>query len=131
MRLRWVLYLACAASAVAAAPPPPRRQPLSSASALQSQQEASRRERRDRRRASLAAMWGAVSTDPAGVAEFRLHAWRMARLRRIERLATELERRVPLERAGKLVTKEEARHVKHLERLKNQLAAAAAATRKP
>lgn len=127
MRGRWALCLACAASTVAAAPAAPRRQPLPSASAAEEQQETSRRERRDRRRAILAALWGPVSADPAALAEFNLHAWRMARLRRIERLATELARPLLLERVGKLITKEQARHAKHLKRLRDQLVDPAAA----
>lgn len=127
MRARWALCLACVASTVAAAPPAPRRQPPPSASAAQEQQEISRRERRERRRALLAALWGPLSAEPAGIAEFDLHAWRMARLRRIERLATEVDRPLLLERVGKLITKEQARHVKHLKRLKDERAAPAAA----
>lgn len=119
---RWAVCLACAASTVAAAPPATRREAPASASAIQAQHEAQWRQRRDRRRAILAALWGSVSADPAAIAEFGLHAWRMARLRRVERLATELARPALLERVGKLMAKEQARHTKHLRRLKDQLA---------
>lgn len=127
MRARWAVYLMCAVSTVAAAPPAQRPRPQPSASSAEARHEALRRERRDRRREILAALWGPVSADPAAVAEFGLHAWRMARLRRVERLATELERPELLERTGKLLTKEQARHVKHLERLKDQRAMPAVA----
>jgi len=116
------LWLGCAASTVAAAPATERRHepPRPAASTAPAQAEALRLERRNRHRAILEALWGSVSTDPAAIAEFDLHAWRMARLRRMERLATELERPGLLERIGKLIAKEQTRHTKHLKRLADQ-----------
>lgn len=111
-----ILVLCCAVSSVAAAPAAPRSD------------EAARLARRDRHRAILTALWGSASTQPAGLAEFGLHAWRMARLRRMERLAAELARPVLLERIGGLLAKEQARHLKHMKRLQDSTAPAAAAS---
>lgn len=130
-----VLCLAGAVSSVAAAPPaahdPPaqpgkpqaQQKPQAQGKA---QGEAARLARRDRHRALLAALWGSASAQPAGLAEFRLHAWRMARLRRMERLATELARPALVERIGSLLAEEEARHLKHMKRLEAPAAPASA-----
>ena len=124
-----VLWLGCAASSVAAAPAPERRHEAPGSTASRERQapgqtEALRLERRNRHRAILEALWGSVSADPAAIAEFELHAWRMARLRRMERLATELDRAGLPDRIAKLIAKEQARHTKHLKRLADQSTAA-------
>ena len=113
------LVLCCAVSLVAAAPPSAPRDEQPVQAKQQAQGEASRVARRDRHRAILAALWGPVSAEPAGLAEFDLHAWRMARLRRMERLASELARPALLDQITALLAKEQARHLKHMKRLQS------------
>jgi hypothetical protein len=78
----------------------------------------SRDKRRQQHRSALKKKWGDLSERPPVMAEFKTHAWRMARLKRMQLLAEELEKPQLLERVNKLIEQEVARHDKHLEKLK-------------
>lgn len=83
--------------------------------------------RRAARRAKLEALWGDVIQKPPTLVELQLHGWRMARLRRLGRLAALSNKPLLQERITRLEIKEEARHVKQLDRLKRQAEPASAA----
>jgi hypothetical protein len=77
-----------------------------------------RAERRSKRRADLSKRWGHWIEVRAHRPEFTRHAWRMARLRRIHQLAVEQKNTALVERAQKLIDKEQQRHSARLEKLK-------------
>lgn len=79
----------------------------------------SRGKRRDAHRALLKAKWGEHAEHQAPLlAEFRQHAWRMARLKRMLALAEELEKPDLVKRVNASIEKETARHEARLEKLK-------------
>lgn len=104
---------------------PPRTASGSAASSDAAQVEElelakTRDRRRAARRAKLEALWGDLIHTPPALVELQLHGWRMARLRRLGRLAASSNTPALVERITRLETKEEARHVKQLNRLKRQ-----------
>ena len=78
--------------------------------------------RRAARRAKFVALWGDLIEQPPALAELQLHGWRMARLRRLGRLAAVSNKPALGERITRLEAKEEARHVRQLNRLKHPAA---------
>jgi hypothetical protein len=78
----------------------------------------SREERRKAKRAELKAKYGDILDKPAVRAELRVHAQRMARLHRLERIANAKGKEDAEKRVQALVAKENARHDKHMEELK-------------
>jgi hypothetical protein len=78
----------------------------------------SRAERRKAKLAELKAKYGDIVDKPAVRAELRLHAMRMARLHRLERIATAEGKDDAAKRVQALVTKENARHAKRMDELK-------------
>jgi hypothetical protein len=79
-----------------------------------------RAERRKHRIEQLRKMWGDSLSVPAVREEIKMHARRMARLRRMKELAVEAKKTKVVERIDSLITKEEDRHKKHMETLKSQ-----------
>lgn len=82
---------------------------------------ASRDERRKARRAELRAKYGDIMARPAVRSELRLHAQRMARLHRMERIATARGKEDAERRVQALVTRENARHDKRMGELKGSV----------
>lgn len=78
----------------------------------------SRKERRSERREKYEKKWGAFAHGKPAMNEFRLHGWRMAKLRRMRLLAEEMGKKDVVERVDKLIEKEQARHEKALAKLK-------------
>jgi hypothetical protein len=78
----------------------------------------SRTERRKAKLAELKAKYGDIVDKPAVRAELRLHAMRMAKLHRLERIATAQGKDDAAKRVQALVTKENARHDKRMDELK-------------
>lgn len=85
--------------------------------AMQKRHE-SRKDRRDERRQKYEKKWGEFAHGKPAMNEFRLHGWRMAKLRRIRMLAEEMGKDKLVEKVDDLIEKEEARHEKALEKLK-------------
>jgi hypothetical protein len=86
----------------------------------------SRPARAEADRARLLDRWGPVRDNPALRNEFRHHAWRMARLRRIRLLAV-TEGREPLKvRVEQLIAKEDARHEQAMQRFSTPAPSASA-----
>lgn len=83
------------------------------------QLRATRKERRAARLAEIRHHWGAIVAEPAVRAELKVHAWRMARLDRIRELADAEGKKDIVARVDKLITKENARHEKHMGVLKS------------
>lgn len=79
-----------------------------------------RAERRKHRVEELRKMWGDSLSVPAVREEIKVHARRMARLRRMKELAVEEKKTKLVERIDALITKEEDRHKKHMETLKSR-----------
>jgi|GEM_PF-4257810 len=92
--------------------------------------EAARQTRAERvkaRREAIRKRWGDWITRPPVENELRLHAWRLARLEAIKRIATD-EGNVDLAaRCDALVARETARHERRMEALKSEPGAASAA----
>jgi hypothetical protein len=76
----------------------------------------SREARAAAERERIVSRWGPVKDNPTLRAEFRLHAWRMARLHRM-RLVASAEGKEPLKaRIDELIAKERARHEREMEK---------------
>jgi hypothetical protein len=91
----------------------------------------SRMERRDDRRKNFEKKWGDFARGKPAITEFRLHGWRMAKLRRMRLLADELGKDALVAKVDKLIEKEEARHDKALEKLKEGAQDAKSGSGKP
>jgi len=79
----------------------------------------SRDERRQAEKGLLKSKWGDdLLAKPAVRAELRLHAERMAKLRRMKEVADEGDKKQLEERVDKLIEKEDARHKARMEDLK-------------
>lgn len=88
-------------------------------------------EQKERRKAHMAEMrakWGAIQKMPGVREEMRMHASRMARLRRIDKIALEKKKDAVAKRAEAAMEKEKARHEKRMTELKAKGADAGAAT---
>jgi hypothetical protein len=86
--------------------------------------------RDDRRKASiekLKARWGELATNGVGKDELERHARFLANLERIRALAEEKKKVKLIEKIDELVTKEELRHSKNMNKLREGAPAAAAA----
>lgn len=83
-----------------------------------------RKKRRDQHLAEMRAKWGEISKKPGVKEEMRIHARRMSRLRRIEKIATEKKKDAIVKRATAAQEKEKARHQKKMDELKAQPAPA-------
>jgi hypothetical protein len=79
-----------------------------------------RKERRQERREAIKQKWGDLHKHPAVKAELKVHAWRMARLKRIRAVADAEGKKDTVARVDKLIEKEKARHQKHMETLKSK-----------
>jgi len=95
--------------------------------------ELARQRRHQLRRSHLNRRWGgATLRDPEAVAELKMHAERVARLKRIRSLATEKSKDDPIgKRAKDLLTKEEERHEQHMKSIQARVAPAAASAPTP
>jgi hypothetical protein len=91
--------------------------------------EYARQRRHQLRRSHLNRRWGgATLRDPEAVAELKVHAERVAKLKRIRSLAMEKSKDDPLaKRAKDLLSKEEDRHELHMKAIQTRVAPAAAA----
>ena len=80
------------------------------------------RERRQKiRKTSLNRRWGALLQKPEAIEEFKLHAERTARLKRIRSLCLEKGKDDPqAKRAAELLGKEEERHVRRMKEIQAQ-----------
>jgi hypothetical protein len=84
-----------------------------------------RAKRRQDHRGELKRQYGLeLLKRPAVLAELKTHAWRMARLERMQNLAEAItnadKRKKTLARLEKLITKEKERHARQMEHLKSQ-----------
>lgn len=79
-----------------------------------------RKERRQERREEIKKKWGDLHQHPAVKAELKVHAWRMARLKRIRAVADAEGKKDIVARADKLIEKEKERHQKHMDTLKSK-----------
>jgi len=114
LQLAVTAAIAYAVSAEAAAPPSSRRAAAPTSSAAREQARTSRLQRRDRHRAEIQATLGPLASDPDLVAEYGMHAWRMARIRRMQQLAAELEKRSLQSLLLGLELDETRRHAEHV-----------------
>jgi len=90
--------------------------------------ELARQRRHQLRRAHLNKRWGgATLRDPEAVAELKVHAERVARLKRIRSLASKKSKEDPAaDRAKALLNKEEERHEQHMKAIQARVAPAGA-----
>ncbi|MBK8994885.1 MAG: hypothetical protein IPM35_03920 [Myxococcales bacterium] len=79
-----------------------------------------RKERRQERREEIKKKWGDLHKHPAVKAELKVHAWRMARLKRIRAVADAEGKTDTVARVDKLIEKEKERHQKHMDTLKSK-----------
>jgi len=88
--------------------------------------ELARQRRHQLRRSHLNRRWGgATLRDPEAVAELKVHAERVARLKRIRTLAMQKSKEDPLaKRAKDLLAKEEERHEQHMKAIQSRVAPA-------
>jgi len=88
--------------------------------------ELARQRRHQLRRSHLNRRWGgATLRDPEAVAELKVHAERIARLKRIRTLAMQKSKDDPTaKRAKDLLTKEEERHEQHMKAIQSRVAPA-------
>jgi hypothetical protein len=77
-----------------------------------------RKERREARREEIKKRWGDLALRTDARAELQLHARRMARLYRIRALAEEAGKTDVVERANKLIAREQARHERAMEAIR-------------
>jgi colicin import membrane protein len=77
-------------------------------------------ERRKERRDEIKKKWGELEKKPAVRAELKVHAWRMARLKRLRAIAEADGKTDTVARIDKLVQKENERHEKHMQTLKEK-----------
>ncbi len=77
-----------------------------------------RKKRRDDHLAEVRSKWGDVAKAPAAKEEMRVHARRMARLNRVEKLAKDAKKDAIVKRANAAQEKEKARHEKKMGELK-------------
>ena len=110
---------------------PGRTAPRDALEVEENELEKTRDRRRAAHRAKLEELWGDLIQQPPGLVELRLHGWRMARLRRLARLAALSTKPALAERITRLEAKEEARHVRQLNRLKHPAAPSSAAPHPP
>jgi hypothetical protein len=87
-----------------------------------------RRERRRQRAEELRARYGRALSEPAVMAELRVHARRMARLNTLRRIAEREGKTALVPRIDKLIEKERARHQRHMDALKAKGTAAPSAS---
>jgi hypothetical protein len=98
--------------------------------------ELARQRRHQLRRSHLNRRWGAATLrDPEAVAELKVHAERVARLKRIRSLAMQKSASAKddptAKRAKELLTKEEERHEQHMKVIQGRVAPAGAAAPAP
>lgn len=86
-----------------------------------------RKKRREEHLAEMRAKWGEILKKPGVKEEMRVHARRMSRLRRIEKIARDAKKEAVVKRATALQEKEKARHQKKMDELKSQPAPAGSA----
>ena len=79
-----------------------------------------RKDRRQARREELKKTWGDLPKHPAVKNELKLHAWRMARLKRIRAIADSEGKKDTVARVDKLMEKEKQRHQKRMDHLKSK-----------
>ncbi len=79
-----------------------------------------RKKRRADHMAEMRAKWGDILKKPGVKEEMRIHARRMSRLRRIEKLAKEAKKDAIVKRVNAAEEKEKARHQKKMDELKAQ-----------
>jgi hypothetical protein len=101
--------------------------------AVERSPEVARQRRHQLRRTHLNRRWGgATLRDPEAVAELKMHAERVARLKRIRTLAMQKSKDDPAaKRAKDLLAKEEERHEQHMKVVQARVAPAAAAAPAP
>lgn len=85
-----------------------------------------RKERQKAHMAELRAKWGAILKIEGVREEMRMHSSRLARLRRIDKLAKAGGKEAIAKRAEAAIEKEKARHDKKMDELKSKQAAPAA-----
>jgi hypothetical protein len=85
------------------------------------------KKRRDEHMAEMRAKWGEILKKPGVKEEMRLHARRLARLRRMEKLAADAKKDALVKRANAAEEREKARHQKKMDELKAQPAPAGSA----
>lgn len=74
-----------------------------------------RRERRHAEREAIRQKWGTLADHPAVKAELKVHAWRMARLKRIRAVADAQGKTATVARVDSLIAKENERYQKHMD----------------
>jgi hypothetical protein len=79
-----------------------------------------RKDRRQERRERIQKRWGEIEKKPAVRAELKVHAWRMARLKRLRAIAEAEGNKDKVARIDKLTQKETERHDKHMETLQKK-----------
>ncbi|MFO0568161.1 MAG: hypothetical protein U0263_21045, partial [Polyangiaceae bacterium] len=79
-----------------------------------------RKDRRKEHREALQKKWGDLPKRPAVKAELKVHAWRVARLKRIRAVADNQGKKDAVSRVDKLLEKENTRHQKHMEKLQSK-----------
>jgi hypothetical protein len=84
-----------------------------------------------RRRSQLNRRWGKTLRDPDAIAELRVHAERSAKLKRVRSLALESNNTPVVERATKLLSKEDERHEKRMKSIQERSEASAGASSAP
>ncbi|HVZ34337.1 MAG TPA: hypothetical protein VG963_18040 [Polyangiaceae bacterium] len=91
--------------------------------------EAARANRHRLRRAHINRRWGAATLhDPEAMAELRVHAERVAKLKRIQAVAREKSKEDPaIARARALLAREDDRHEQHMKAIQARVAPSAAA----
>jgi len=81
-----------------------------------------RAERRKQRREAIKQKYGDLTQKPEIRSELKTHAWRIARLNQIKRLADDQDKSKVEDRTDKLIEKENARHDKRMDELKAKAA---------
>jgi hypothetical protein len=79
-----------------------------------------------RRRGQLNRRWGKTLRDPDAMVELKLHAERSAKLKRVRSLALESNNTPVVDRATKLLAKEDERHEKRMKSIQEKSAEASA-----
>ncbi len=82
------------------------------------QRAETRKDRREAHRLEVSKRWGAVLKVPEAAAELKVSARRMARLTRARAVAVEAGKTELVERADKLIARENERHTTAMERIK-------------
>jgi len=85
---------------------------------MRAQHDKSRVGRRTAKISGLKMRWGAMLRKPEVQAELRVHAERMARLRRMQELAEDHHKEAILDRVFELMKREQGRHMRTMSRLR-------------